>query len=151
MKIIKNLLALMLFVVGLQSNAQAVKGLRAQADGEMGKFSEWVSKDVGFDDGTSATFDYRIALVSRKGIGCHYEVEIKNTSSIKLTFKLDSNYYDKLVKSHFGDDIKESLKPDKSFLGKFVAQGCKKEKGSEKDDYGNCIACDFFVDISVTK
>lgn len=151
MKTIKNLSTFFFFILSLQSYAQAVQGLRAQADGKMGEFTEWVSKDVGFDDGTSATFEYRIALMDRKGIGCHYEVEIKNTSSIKLSFKLDSNYYDKLVKSHFGDVIKESLKPGKSFSGKFVAQGCKKEKGIERDDYGNCIACDFFVDISVSK
>ncbi|MGL2963341.1 hypothetical protein ACSVH2_05930 [Flavobacterium sp. RSB2_4_14] len=132
-------------------NAQVVSELKPSIDGKMGEFTEWKTSSVNFDDGTSATFDYRIALADRKGIGCHYELEVKNTSALKLEFKMKSSYFDKLVKSQFGDEIKETLKPEKSVLAKFIAQGCKKEKGVEKDDYGHCMACDFGINIYVTK
>lgn len=151
MKTTKHLAYLAFFFMVFQGNSQVVSNLKPSIDGKLNEFTEWKTSETSFDDGTSATFEYRIALVARKGIGCHYDVEVKNTSSFKLEFKIKSSYYDKLVKGHYGDEIKETLKPEKSILGRFIAQGCRKEKGVEKDDFGHCMACDFDVAIYVTK
>jgi hypothetical protein len=132
-------------------NAQIVSGLKPPADGKMEAFTEWVKSDVTFDDNTTAVVEYRIALVNRKGIACHYNVEVKNNSDLKLKIRLKSSYYDKLVKGNYGDEIKETLKPGKTLAGRMIAQGCKKEKGTETDDYGHCMACDFGVSIYVSK
>ncbi|HQU99955.1 MAG: hypothetical protein JNK61_08820 [Bacteroidia bacterium] len=125
--------------------------MKPPADGKMETFTEWKKSEVSFDDNTNATIEYRIALVAKKGLGCHYELEVKNTSDQKLNIKMKSNYYDKLVKSHFGDEIKETLKPGKTVSGRFVGQGCKKEIGVAKTDYEHCIACDLTLSIYVTK
>jgi hypothetical protein len=147
MKTLKQFAFFSILFVTFQVNAQVVSNLKPSVDGKINEFSEWKS----FNDGSSISFDYRIALVSRKGIACHYDVEVKNTSSSKLEFKLKSSYYDKFVKGNYGDEIKETLKPDKSVSARFIAQGCKKEKGVEKDDFGHCMACDFGVNIFVEK
>lgn len=153
----KNLIAksitLLLFVVAFQlhSQAQVVSGVRPPADGKMGEFTPWTKLTVSFDDNTTADIEYRIALVKRKGIGCHYQIEVKNNSTIKLTVKFKSSYYDKLVKSSFGEERKGSIKPGKILEGTLIAQGCRKEKGEEKDDYGICSACEFGVTIFVSK
>jgi len=133
------------------SYAQVVSNLKPPVEGKIGEFTEWVKADVTFDDNTSAVIEYRIALISRKGIACHYNVEVKNNSELKLKIRLKSSYYDKLVKGNYGDEIKETLKPGKSLSGRMIAQGCKKEKGSEADDYGHCMACEFGVSIFVSK
>lgn len=131
--------------------AQVVSGLKPPADGKMEQFTEWTKADVTFEDNTTATIEYRVALVARKGIGCHYALEVRNTSNEKLKVRMKSNYYDKLVKSHFGDEIEETLKPGKEVAGKFVGQGCKKEKGVEMEDFELCISCDLTLSIFVTK
>jgi hypothetical protein len=148
MKKIIFTLALSLTIMGI--TAQVVSNLKPSADGKMGEFSEWTKADVILEDKTTASIEYRIALVAKKGIGCHYALEVKNTSDVKINVRMKSNYYDKLVKSYFGDEIKESLKPGKSVEGKFVGQGCKKEKGVEKEDYEQCLDCDLTMSIFVT-
>ncbi len=148
----KKIIATISFCLALTGlNAQVVTDLKPSDTGEMGRFTDWTQKEVSLGDNITANIEYRIALVARKGIGCHYDVEVKNNSDIKLNIRLKSSYYDKLVKGQFGDEIKESLKAGKSFTGRFVAQGCKKEKGSEMDDCGQCNACDFGVSIYVSK
>ncbi len=145
-----SLLCFVLLTV-LFAQAQVATGIKASPEGKMGEFSEWKKVDVSFDDGGKATIEYRIALATRKGIGCHYDLEVKNTSDITLTVRMKSSYYDKLVKSQFGEEIKEKLKAGKSVVGRLIAQGCKKEKGSNADDYASCIACDFEASIYVSK
>jgi hypothetical protein len=142
---------LTLIMAALASQAQVVKDVRPPEGGKMGEFTAWKSADVFWDDGDKATIEYRVALVNRKGIGCHYDLEIKNTSEVKLVVKGKSSFYDQLVKSNFGDEAKETLKPGKSVVMRFIAQGCKKEKGTDKDDYGVCMACDFGINIHVLK
>jgi hypothetical protein len=144
-------ITIMLFTMFAETSAQVVSGVRPSQDGKLGEFTEWQQAVAVFDDQSTANIEYRIALAARKGIGCHYDVEIKNLSDTKITIRLKSSYYDKLVKGQFGDEIKESLKPGKSVVGRFVAQGCKKEKDAPKDDYQNCISCDFGVSIFVSK
>lgn len=147
----KLLVFILLCVIGISSKAQVVSGLKAPSPGEMGKFTEWQSVDVKFDDGTSAKIEYRIALAMRKGIACHYDLEVKNNSDQKVKVRLKSNYYDKFVKSYFGEEIKETLKPGKGITGRLIAQGCKKDKGSKAEDYDLCTSCDFSASIFVEK
>ena len=118
---------------------------------KMEEFTGWRSEIVKFKDGTTATIDYRFALAARKGIACHYDVEVKNTSEVKLTVVVSSTYYDKLVKRSFNEIKEESLKPGKSAVSRLIAQGCKKDKGSDLDDFATCMACDFAASIFVTK
>jgi len=146
--IVIALFALLLYTNG---NAQVVSGLRPAADGKLEEFTPWQKTTVSFDDNTTAEIEYRIALVKKKGIACHYNVEVKNNSTLKINIRIKSSYYDKLVKGQYGEEIKETLKPGKAVVGRLVAQGCKKEKGAETDDYGTCMACDFGVSIFVSK
>jgi hypothetical protein len=135
----------------LTVNGQLVTNIKPAADGKIEEYGEWKKAEATWEDGTTATVEFRVRLATRKGIGCHYDLEVKNTSSIKLEVKAKSSYYDKLVKSQFGDEAKENLKPGKSVAIRFVGQGCKKEKGVEKDDFGHCMACDFGIDLYVYK
>jgi hypothetical protein len=128
---------------------QLVSDVRPPAEGTIGEFTEWKSVEAEFDNNTTATIEYRIALVARKGIGCHYEVQVKNTSDQKLDIKLKSSYYDKLVKGNFGEEIMESLKPGKELAAKLIAQGCRAEKGANLSDFEACMACEFGVNIHV--
>lgn len=132
-------------------SGQVVSGLRPDANSEMGQYTEWQTADVTFDDGTTAQIAYRIALVDRKGIGCHYDVEVSNKSDMKLDIVLEASYYDKLVKGNFMDESKESLKPGKGVVVRSVAQGCKATKGEEKSDFETCMACEYGVSIRVFK
>lgn len=131
--------------------AQVVSSIRPDANGEMDKFSEWKTSEVVFEDGKKANFEYRIALVKKKMLACHYELEIKNTSEEKLEFTVKSHYYDKLVKSNFGDKSKEKIKPGKTTNFHFVAQGCKKDKGTDRSDFEHCMSCEFYMEIFVEK
>jgi hypothetical protein len=140
---------LTLAVAALTSSAQVVSDIRPPADGKMGEFTEWTKANVSWDDGSTAVIEYRVAMAKRQGVGCHYDLEIKNTSDKKLVVRGKSHYYDQLVKSNYGDEAKETLKPGKSVSMRFIAQGCKKEKGTDKDDYGMCSACDFGINIHV--
>jgi hypothetical protein len=149
MKAIIWMIALCFSVLGL--NAQVVSGLKPSPDGKMGEYTEWKKADVVFEDQTNAAIEYRIALASRTGLACNYKVEVKNVSDIKLDVRIKSNYYDRLVKSHFGDEGKQTLKPGKSVEAKFIGQGCKKEKGTNLEDYALCIDCDLTVSIFVSK
>lgn len=151
MKIKNTFVCLVLCLTGIFSFAQVASNIKPLANGKMGEFTEWKKVDVSWDDGTTATVEYRIALATRKGIGCHYDLEVKNTSDMKLNIRMKSHYYDKLVKSNFGDEIKESLKPGKSLVGRLVAQGCRKDKGFEGDDYASCMACEFYAELFVSK
>jgi hypothetical protein len=151
MKILTSLLCLAFCMAFFSGMAQVATGIKPAPDGKMGEFTEWKKTDVSWDDGTTATIEYRIALATRKGIGCHYDLEVKNTSDMKLNIRMKSHYYDKLVKSNFGDEIKESLKPGKSLVGRLVAQGCRKDKGFEGDDYASCMACEFYAELFVSK
>ena len=147
----KQLFVILLIFSFQFSFSQTVSNIKADPNLKMGEFTNWIQETAKFDDNSQCTFEYRIALVKRVGIGCHYELEVKNTSDKAYEFKIASHYYDKLVKSYFGDKSKEKIKPGKITNIHFVAQGCKKEKGIERTDYEHCLACDCTVDITVNK
>lgn len=147
----KKLIAIVLLFFAINSYAQTVSGITANKEGNFGEYSAWTKKEVKFDDGTSMNFEYRIALLKRVGIGCHYMLEVKNNGDKKYEFEVKSHYYDKFVKSNFGDKGKEKIKPGATEGFRFVAQGCKKEKDVDRTDYQHCTACDMTVDITVFK
>lgn len=147
----KILFLAFILVATLGVQAQVVTGLRTEEGGKMGEYTEWKKSTVIFDDNSTAEIEYRIALIKRKGIACHYDVEVKNNSDIKITVRIKSSYYDKLVKGNYGEEAKETLKAGKSVVAHTIAQGCKKEKDVEKDDYEHCMACEFGVSIYVSK
>lgn len=140
-----------IFAGALTAFSQVATGIKASSDKKMGEFTDWKKVDVSFDDGSAATIEYRIALATRKGIGCHYDIEIKNTSDITLKVIAEASYYDKLVKGNFSAAADEKLKAGKSFVARLIAQGCKKDKGSDLDDYATCLACEFEASIRVIK
>ena len=150
MKRMFKLLSAMMFACSI-AGAQVVSSIRPPETAKIGEFTEWQTVEVSFDDGTKANIEYRSGLMKRKGIACHYTVEVKNNSDQKLDIRMKSSYYDKLVKGNFGDEIKETLKPGKAIAGIFIAQGCRKEKDVEKSDEGHCFACDFGVNLFVKK
>lgn len=150
-KLLQQTLVALVFLIPTWGNTQVVSGIRPPESGKVGEFTAWEKVNVVFDDNTTATIEYRIALVKRKGIACHYILEVNNTSNIKLNIKAKSSYYDKLVKGQYGDEFKNTVKPGKISQAYIIAQGCKKEKDVERDDYGHCYACDFGVSLYVSK
>jgi len=152
MKLFKVSAAILFCIVSFCVNAQTVSGVKPDPTKAMGVYSDWTKSDVTFEDGSTATIEYRLALITRKGIACHYDFEVKNTSSANVKVKLKSSYSDKLVKGLYHEEVKESLKAGKSVVARFIAQGCKKDKGAEElEPYAQCMACSFFVDITVSK
>lgn len=147
----KKIIAIALVFFVLKTSAQTVSGITANKEGSFGEFSAWTKQEVKFDDGSNMNFEYRIALIKRVGIGCHYQIEIRNNGDKKYVFEVKSHYYDKFVKSRFGDKGKEKIKPGAIQNFHFVAQGCKKDKDVERTDYQHCTACDMTVDITVLK
>ncbi|MBS1639481.1 MAG: hypothetical protein JST94_06945 [Bacteroidetes bacterium] len=147
----KKILLLIAVVFGYYTNAQVATNIRPAENAKQGEFSEWEKVNVSFDDNTSTTIEYRVVFVKRFVIGCHYNIEVKNTGNEKLHITLQSAYHDKLVKRNFSDVIKETLKPGKTISGRFIAQGCKKEKDAGKDDAANCFACEFGISIYAKK
>lgn len=147
----KHFLVLILCAVGLMAHAQVVTGVRPAPDATFGQWSDWKTVEVSFDDGTLLNIEYRLVLASRKGMACNYDVEVKNPSDIKLDVTFVYQYYDKLVKKDFAEKEKVSLKPGKTGQSHITVQGCKKDKGSTLDGEALCHACDFGVDIYVSK
>ncbi|MBP6722035.1 MAG: hypothetical protein KA239_06925 [Bacteroidia bacterium] len=151
-RIMKSLFLMIAFCITFLSvNAQVVSDLKPDAGGKMGEFTEWKKADVDFGDNTNAVIEYRIALDSKRALACNYVVEVKNTSDMKLQIRLKSNYYDKLVKGYFGDEVKGTAKPGKTVVGKFIGQGCKNNKGEDFEGYALCINCGLTVSIFVSK
>jgi hypothetical protein len=152
MKLFKVSAAILFCIISFCVNAQTVSAVKPDPEKKMGEYSDWKISEVKFEDGTTATIEYRLALIARKGIACHYDFEVKNTSSANVKVKLKSSYSDKLVKGLFHEEAKESLKAGKSVVARFIAQGCKKDKGAaELEPYAQCMACNFYVDITVSK
>lgn len=150
---LKAMLAGSLLLLGVTANAQEEFKLEVSKEGKMGDYTEWTKKELVFGDGTKASVEYRMGLYNRKGIACYYNVEVKNTSDIKLKVKAKNHYYDKLVKRNFSEEAEESVKPGNTVVLTSIAQGCKKEKDAPDDrtDYQHCTACEFYVNLSFKK
>lgn len=132
-----------------QEENKELKGILPEVGKPEDTFTEWQKITATMKDGSTVTYEYRIAFGGKSALACNYEIEVKNTSAMALSFAIDFHYYDKLVKGNFGGLIGDKVKPGKVFSGKMVQQGCKKEKGVEKSDLEHCLACDFYYYISV--
>jgi hypothetical protein len=163
-KTMKNVfVGLILLLTASFTYAQVAENIKASSVKKMGEFSDWKSVEFSLetnkpiaagdkvDEKSKATLEYRIALVDRKGIGCHYDIEIKNTSNTTLDVAAEILYFDKLVKRNMSDAKGDKLKAGKSAVFRLIAQGCKKDKGSDLDDYASCLACEFGATIVAGK
>ncbi len=151
MRTIKTFLLLLFCVMATYVNAQNISDIKPNKNGKMGEFTEWAPLDVKGADGSTATIEYRLALVGRTGIACNYVIEVKNLSKDKVEVIAIAKYYDKLVKGNYRIEKKMNVKPGKTASQKFITQGCKKDKGVEADDYGHCMNCEFSVALIATK
>lgn len=151
MKSFKLLLTIILCAFSTYNFAQTVADIKAKPNGQFGEFTEWTPMEVASSDGSKATIEYRLSLTGRTGVACNYLVEVRNQSDSKIDLVIVAQYYDKLVKGKFKEDKKASLKPGKSISQKFIAQGCKKDKGVEAEGYEHCMNCEFLVTIIATK
>jgi hypothetical protein len=117
----------------------------AYSDGE--QFTEW--KKVEFTiDNQNYSYEYRAGFIKRKALACSYEIQLKNTSSEKLSIKMKTHYYDKLVEGNFGDEYKETVKPGAEVTFIVLTQGCQADK-NQKDlpDHERCQACGMTYEI----
>lgn len=146
----KRIVAFVLFVFALSFNCAAQyteTGILPPENGKAEEFTEW--KKVEFTvDGENLSFEYRIAFIKRKALACNYEIQLKNTSAKKLSIKIKTHYFDKLVNGNYGDEFKETVKAGqtKSFL--VITQGCKADKDKkDQGDFERCRACGFSYEI----
>ena len=144
------LLGLLFSMISLQNKAQSVEtGVLPSTTSAEEQFTEW--KKVEFTaSGQPVSYEYRIAFMKRKALACNYEVQFKNNSAQKLKVKLTTHYYDKLVKSDFGDTYTESVKPEKGLSFAIITQGAKEDKEKkDQTDIERCMSCDFRYEIHV--
>lgn len=154
MKLLQKTVMLAAFILMGTSilRAQDETGILPPADGKFETFTEWKKVTVTFEGGGEATYEYRIALVKRKALACTYELQIKNTSSTKLKFKVNTHYFDRLVKSNFGDKFDENIKPGATTSFIILTQGCKADKDKkDQEDYERCMSCGMTYEIKVIK
>ncbi|MDX5319586.1 MAG: hypothetical protein LPK45_00860 [Bacteroidota bacterium] len=129
-----------------------INGEALPPEGKVNEFSEWVAATATLGDKSEVQFEYRIKLVKKTGMACHYEIEVKNNSDRKLNFGIAFTYYDQLVKRDMKEAVKGKIKPGATGKLKMIAQGCKKKKDAEKsDDYSVCTACGMTYQIVVTE
>lgn len=147
-----SFIILALLFSALNSNAQSEQGILPPATGEFKTYTDWKKVEVVFESGEKATYEYRIALVNKKGLACHYDLQIKNTSAVKLKFRVNTHYYDKLVKGNFGDKFENQIKPEKTVSFLVLTQGCKADKDKkDQPDYERCTGCGLSYEITVIK
>lgn len=142
-------LSLILFVSLCISSVSAQ--LSSKPAGGFGVWTDWSTITYDADEkNPETTLEYRIMLDGRTGIACNYQIEVKNTSSIKMTGNVKVAYWDYLVNSAIGPDIqKYSLNPGQSKVFKFKVQGCTKQgKKDEEDKFKICTACEMSYDIT---
>jgi hypothetical protein len=132
--------------------AQQESGILPPAESKFETFTEWKKVTSSLDGGGSGTYEYRIALIKRKALACSYDLQIKNTSTEKLEFKVKTHYYDRLTKSNFGDKYEEKIKPGATTSFIILTQGCKADKDKkDQPDYERCMSCGLSYEIDVEK
>lgn len=133
-------------------NAQEEQGVLPPANASFETYTDWKKVSVTFEKGGEATYEYRIALIKRKGLACNYDLQIKNTSDSKLEFKVKTHYFDRLVKDNFGDKYDEKIKPGATVSFIILTQGCKADKDKkDQEDYERCMSCGLSYEIRVFK
>jgi hypothetical protein len=148
----KIILAGILSFFSATIHAQQESGILPPSGAKFETYTDWKKVTVSFDGGGTATYEYRIALMKRKSLACNYDLQIKNTSTEKLKFKVNTHYYDRLVKSNFGDKFDEKIKPGATTSFIILTQGCKEDKDKKnQEDYERCMSCGLSYEIQVIK
>jgi hypothetical protein len=125
-------------------------GILPPADSKEGVFTEWKKVEFSTSSGTGS-YEYRIAFDNRKALACYYTIEVKNTCSEKINVNVKTHYYDKLVKSNFGDELKATIKPGKITAYDVITQGAKADKEKkDQPDIERCLGCDFSYTVSAS-
>jgi hypothetical protein len=137
----KKISILIVIVIGFLVNVKAQfmeTGVMPPENGKTEEFTEW--KKVEFTiNSQNLSYEYRIAFQKRKALACNYELQVKNTSTVKISFKVKTHYEDLLVKGSFGDEFKELIKPDNTVSFLIITQGCKADKEKEaQEDFDRC-------------
>lgn len=132
----------MMLLTGFAAGAQTT-GVGLAENGKEGEYGEWQKVEDKLPNGTSVTYEYRLRLRKKLAFACHYDVEIKNTSTEKFGAVVSFTYYDRLVNQNFGGSEKVKVKPGGSGEIGMLVQGCKKKKDEPKDmsDYDICRSC----------
>lgn len=128
-----------------------VVGILPPATAKAEEYSEWIKQDAINKSGEKiGTYEYRIAFTKRKALACHFDLQIKNTSSEKLKFAVLAEYRDRLVKRQFSDAHSEKVKPGETVSIDILTQGNKANKeNKEEDDFTRCMGCDLKYTIVV--
>lgn len=113
-------------------------------------FTDW--KKVEFTSGgEKLTYEYRIAFSDRKIIACYHELQIRNTSARKLSFKVKTVYPNQLEGRDFKEEYTETLKPGKPTIIMMIMHGCMADKDQKENaDYHRCMDCGFSYTIEAT-
>lgn len=138
----KKLILIMMLLTGYIANAQTT-GVGLSENGKEGEYGEWQKVDDKLPDGKAVTYEYRLRLRKKLAFACHYDVEIKNTSSEKFMAVVSFSYFDRLVNQTYSGVEKVKVKPGGSGEIGMLVQGCKKKKDEPKDmsDYDICRSC----------
>lgn len=135
-----------LFLLFLFAGFISANGLLAQSTipldpkGDFKVWSDWHQGSVKGDDGKEYTYDYRVQLAKRKGIGVYYEIEIKNTGTTNISGRVNFVYTTIWLSTPMNDNVKFKCKAGQSTIVEYVQQGCKKTDKT-KTDYQASIEC----------
>lgn len=148
----KKVLLILLVLVAYNAKAQTT-GVGLPENGKEGEYGEWQKVTDKLPDGVEVTYEYRLRLRKKVAFACNYDVEIKNTSTVKFTAVISYSYKDRLVNSTIGEEGKVKVKPGDSEVAGLLIQGCKRGKDEPKDmnDYAICRSCGMEYTIKVIK
>lgn len=146
----KTLLVLLVLLTTSILTVNAQESFKTPGKKEFKEWSEWKKMTYNVSDAVSVELEYRLAMSGRKGIACHYDMEIKNLSDKKIEGQIIWRYYDNLVKSNIKEVKDYKLKPNGTAAVHLIVQGCKK-KDKELEDYDVCLACPCSFDLNVNK
>ena len=148
----KKALLILLLLVGYGLNAQT-EGVQLPEAGKEGDFGDWQKVTDKLPDGTDVTYEYRVRLAKKNAFACNYDVEVKNTSTVKFAAVISFSYQDRLVNGTFGGEEKIKVKPGDSSTARLLVQGCKRKKDEPKDmnDYAICRSCGISYNLKLIK
>lgn len=150
-KLVPVLLAI-LAVVALPSFKKAAFPLPPPGS-EIGTFTNWEKISFTNSKNEEVSFEYRIALVKKVAFGCHYDVQVKNNSSSKMSVSVEYSYFDNLVKSTYKNVVTMKVKKGKTGVARLIVQGCKKKDKDSKEDSkaAICLGCGLEYSVTATQ
>lgn len=145
----KNLFLFIAFAVMSATGLSAQSTIPLDPKGDFKVWSEWHKGSVKGDDGKEYTYDYRVQLTKRKGIGVYYAIEIKNTGTTNISGRVNFFYTTIWLSTPMNDNVKFKCKAGQTAMIEYVQQGCKKID-KEKSDYQASIECPMEYTIYIT-